>query len=381
MENLYEPLRTTFHYEDGTLYQQIADPDSHLVNIARVEAASDAERQAAYDMMSRHVFDHEVGPLMQAWHLKSPDCKDRLVMAFDHSIADGWSRNLVAQDIAHAYTALADGEDPHMGDVALQYADFALEDLDRWREPTGRDRERLDQWVNKLGSLDNASTLAEKPSRRPQLQADTVELVLTDKLAPLYDLARQRRCTLFAILSAATGRALGAATGADTCLVSAITANRHSTAARRVVGSFFNTVPLPLLGDDSVSWDDAIAHAKDRVADVVTHQDIPFEVLSSKILDSQGGLSGPRIPILFQLRNVPKFMPVARPDMTITMRQVPSCGSPAELAIEFEVMDDQLHLLGIYQTHQLDAEIVRNLLESIDRNLQDMLVKLGAAAS
>ncbi|MDI9682821.1 condensation domain-containing protein, partial [Burkholderia cenocepacia] len=75
-------------------------------------------------------FDLARGPLLRATLVVLADDRHRLLLTAHHAITDGWSSRCAFDELSAAYCAYAEGREPSLPDLPIQYADYA----DRQRE-------------------------------------------------------------------------------------------------------------------------------------------------------------------------------------------------------------------------------------------------------
>jgi NRPS condensation-like uncharacterized protein len=70
-------------------------------------------------------FDLSQGPLFKAelFTLSANDAV--LLLNMHHIISDGWSIGVLMKEWQHAYTAFAQGEQPNLPPLSIQYSDYA----------------------------------------------------------------------------------------------------------------------------------------------------------------------------------------------------------------------------------------------------------------
>ena len=126
----HEAWRTTLvDNDDGIVMQRI---HAHLpVAIATLDlrtqspAARDAQAARAAERDAGAPFDLSAGPLLRATLLVLADDRHRLLLTAHHAITDGWSSRCAFDELSAAYRAYAQGREPSLPGLPIQYADYA----------------------------------------------------------------------------------------------------------------------------------------------------------------------------------------------------------------------------------------------------------------
>ncbi|MEU4831224.1 amino acid adenylation domain-containing protein [Streptosporangium sp. NPDC023615] len=193
-----------------------------------------------------------------------------LCVVLHHILGDGWSLNLVLDEVARLYSG-----DTALPPVPLQSGDVAL-----WQR--GRDLEGLlDHWRERLAD----PVTLELPVDRPRTpgaarRGDVVDVRLdAAEATALVRLGREHGATMFMVLLAAYQVLLSRHTGQDDILVGAADAGRDRVGLEEVVGYLSDT--LVLRGDLSADpvFSDLLAAARGEVLDAFSHRGVPFEEL------------------------------------------------------------------------------------------------------
>ncbi len=148
-------------------------------------------------------FDYKNGPLVRFCVIQQPGQTTRLCFAVSHLVCDGWSMEVVMQDIASYYTAMKQGRQPHRGvPPALKELDIIAEE----KQESGELEDARQYWQQVFDTLPEYLNL---PLDHPRPRVKTysgerlclgLEPALNDKLRAY---ARENNTTLFVVLLAA----------------------------------------------------------------------------------------------------------------------------------------------------------------------------------
>jgi nonribosomal peptide synthetase DhbF len=281
----HESLRTVFPVENGQPYQRVIDAAAAMPRITAATARpSDLPKLLA--RAARHAFDLASDLPVRAWLYSLAAQQHVLVLVTHHIASDGWSMDVLMQDLARAYQARCAGRAPDWPDwpdLPVQYADYALwqrELLGSDDDPGSELSRQAGYWVSALAGLPEQLDLPYDRARPadPTFGGSAVSLRLdADLHRKLLGLARDHQATLFMVVQAALA-ALLTRSGAGTDIpIGAAVAGRTDEAAHDLVGFFVNTLVLRT----DVHGDPSFAQLLDRVRDAdlaaFAHQDLPFE--------------------------------------------------------------------------------------------------------
>jgi hypothetical protein len=168
-----------------------------------------------------------------------------LLLIMHHIASDGWSLDILTQQLSQVYTAFLNGQSNPLTPMAIQYADFALWQR-QWLSGEEFDRQ-LQYWKQQLTG---ANTILELPTDYPRPPIQTYSgggqsWVLGKNLTTaLKNLCLQEKVTLYITLLAAFSILLSRHSGQDDILVGSPIAGRQKTEAEKMIGFFINTLVL-----------------------------------------------------------------------------------------------------------------------------------------
>ena len=200
----HEALRTTFGAMDGQPIQLIAPEltlplvQTDLRSLLTAERENEALRRAMAH--ARQPFDLAQGPLLRTELLLLGPADCLFLLTMHHIVSDGWSMEIFFKELTVLYRAFAEGEPSPLGELRIQYADFARWQR-RWLED-GVLRKQLSYWKQQLAGLPTLRLPTDRP--RPAVQSyrgATESVVLPKELQlRLRALSEQESATLFMVL-------------------------------------------------------------------------------------------------------------------------------------------------------------------------------------
>jgi amino acid adenylation domain-containing protein len=264
-----ETLRTRFPATDGRPYAT-AGPAPALREVACAAAGLDALLAEC----SNAPFDLAEGPLLRATLIRVTDRPGEHVLSLvvHHIVADGWSLNVLRDELAGRYAGTFDGPP-----LPTTYAAFAQaqrdagaeQDTTFWRE-----------------QLTGAAPLELQPDLRRPASKTSDGAFHTRRVtvaAALDAFAREHRVSPFMVLLATYQVLLRWHTGQDDVSVGVPVAGRTDPDLEPLVGYFSNTLVLrgDLSGDGT--FRDLLRATRRTALGAFSHQDLPFERLLDEL--------------------------------------------------------------------------------------------------
>ncbi|MDH0732573.1 non-ribosomal peptide synthase/polyketide synthase [Pseudomonas sichuanensis] len=298
----HESLRTCFQEQDGQCVQVFHDGVQFPLPVQCLPAG--AEEQAAIaafvgEQVGRP-FDLRGDLLMRAALLQLAPQRHVLVVTQHHIVSDGWSMQVMIDELLHCYGAARAGQPVQLPALAIQYADYAAWQR-QWMDAGERERQ-LDYWKTHLGT---APVVLELPTDhvRPvqqSLRGARLEVPVDAALHQrLKALAEQQGSTLFMLLLAAYQTLLFRSSGQPRIRVGVPIANRNRLETERLIGFFVNTQVLQadLRGEDSFL--DLLAQVRQATLAAQDHQDLPFEQLVDALQPERSLSYSPLFQVMF----------------------------------------------------------------------------------
>ena len=271
----HQNLRTIFCQDDqGNDYQQVlAEP--LVVQLQTI--ASDAFHQAVAAEIKRHFDLSKEYPFRVRLYIFGT--QRYALLLFHHVAFDGWSMNVLLQDISDFYDHFSAGKPLSRPKLPIQYKDFAV-----WHRNyfTG---ERLaaeqQYWQTKLINYEPLQMPADY-SRPGTVQYQGKRYIFTigeETSIQLRALVRARGISLHMLLLTGFYLLLHHYSGQTDITVGTVVANRQYASLQDLIGFFVNSLAIRI----TLQPDDQIDDVLDRVIttsiEAQQYQDLPFEQL------------------------------------------------------------------------------------------------------
>ncbi|MFT3800834.1 MAG: amino acid adenylation domain-containing protein [Burkholderiaceae bacterium] len=278
-------LRTAFGVDaQGAGVQRIASEvpvDLPFEDLRDVPAdAREAELRRRMQAVIESPMDLTVAPLCHMRLYRLADDEHVFLFVPHHLIWDGWSFDLLYEEMAMAYQAIADGTIDELAPLPVSYADYAV-----WHRQFLQSDEYQRQLAYWKGRLLDAPVPQPWPASRSHRQSAhdvggsewvRVDKALTERLRELareFDVTPSMLC--LAVYAALTQRMAG-----DNAVAIGLPVRGRQMPEIESVMGFFNnlvTVQLPSRDDEPVRA--FAARVRAEMLEVFGHQDVPFETL------------------------------------------------------------------------------------------------------
>ncbi|HET8707082.1 MAG TPA: condensation domain-containing protein, partial [Pseudomonadales bacterium] len=247
-------------------------------------------------------FDLERGPLIQAKLIKLSAHQHILLILQHHIISDGWSIDVMLQELVRLYQLFNQGEADTLPALALQYADYAA-----WMDTQLNEAEASQDSAYWRKRLEDAPTLLELPAEktRPPLQSyqgGKVKIEITEDLtATLRAFAQRHDISLYLLLLSLWSLLINRLSGQSDFLIGTPVANRDRVELEPLIGLFANTLPLRINLNAQERVIDFIQRLSVETLEAFSHQKIPFERIVEIVQPERSLNRNPLFQVMFVL--------------------------------------------------------------------------------
>ncbi|RZT39144.1 non-ribosomal peptide synthetase [Cupriavidus agavae] len=380
----HDALRTAFIADaDGRVTQRIHPGvaiELPVTDLSANPALADAQAAA----IAEAPFDLGAAPLLRVHLLKLGEQAHRLVLVMHHIVSDGWSMQLLIDDLAAAYRARLSGQALALADTPIGYGDFAAWQRN-WLEAGERERQ-LAWWIDTLAGAPDVLAL---PTDRPRpaaaaYVAERCEIVVPDALAAtLRARAQAQGGTLFMALLAGFHALLHRYTGSADICVGMPVAGRNRIETERVVGLFVNTQIVRGRIDGRQPLSTLLDHLRHAVLGAQAHQDLPFEQLVEALQPARSMSYHPLFQVVHNHRRGDRAARVTLPGLELESAPVGERTTALELTLDTrEDSSGRIHACFHYARELFDAStaqrLARHYLRLLEQLADDPAVALDA---
>ncbi|MGD7329384.1 non-ribosomal peptide synthase/polyketide synthase, partial [Ralstonia pseudosolanacearum] len=356
------------------------------VGLPVVDFSREADRDAAIGQWfvdnNHRPMDPGHGPLVRACLLRKGEAEHLLAITFHHVIIDGYSQEIVLQELAACYRAACRGGAP-----GLPAASPFREQVERHQAYLRSDRYQQDRayWRGQFGSLPPSLELSGRHARpsAPSHRARRHHLTIDgERYARLQQLSRKLGGTLFMTMLAGVAVLLQRLSRQAQMVIGVpMVVGRAEGSEASLVGCTLNLVPVRCDGSGDPSFAEFLGRIKRSVLEAHAHADYPFGHLL-RDLDLRASQRRPLAPVLFNLNRslaLPQF-----DALQAWLEQSPISFSPDDLTIDVMQLPDRLQVMFQYQEvlfeHEAIERMAAQFVQLLDGIVADPACSIGRLA-
>ena len=397
----HEALRTTFRETPGGAVQVIHPAGDGgegtgdggtgagsfplpLHDLSGHPFAEEEARRIAADAAAAP-FDLSRDAMLRGRLVRTAPDEHLLVLVLHHVAGDAWSLGVLLHEMAAAYAAFVAGEPSPLGDLPLQYADFAAWQR-AWLSGGVLDAQ-LGYWRARLAG---APAVLELPADhpRPAVPSHRGAVVRFDVppalAARLRQAARRHDATPYMVLLAGFQLLLHRLSGRDDLVVGTPVAGGRGPQKEGRGGLFLKTLALrsDLSGD--LAHRGSVAGHHQATLEAYARQDLPFERVVEELHPARSMSRNPLFQVAFAMENVPR-MPAELPGVRMRLEEVDAGTSKFDLFLEMYEADGRFRGALEYATDLWEPASARRMaalyLRLLDALAGDADRPLSAAAA
>lgn len=272
LQQRHGSLQTRFAVVDGEP-RQVIDTQRDLAFCVVQVDEPDLQRTLAAE--SNHIFDLESGPLFYAKVFRIAPEHHIFLLNAHHIVFDGWSSGVLLGELSLLYAS--------QGVQELKPLPFDYVDFSRWLAETQHSESRRRAQSFWKAALKDAPEQLAFPTDFPRpvrmtSRGGTVALRIPEAVAQsARSLCRQQGITLYQLLLSAFQVLLFRYSGQKDLIVGVPFANRSLRGLESLIGYFVNPLPIRQTVDPLAPFAELLASNKQRLMQVLAHQDYPFE--------------------------------------------------------------------------------------------------------
>jgi amino acid adenylation domain-containing protein len=364
-------LRTAFVPGTDGLDQVIAEQGPVCHTFAPGHFAEDGW-QAFAALVFGTPFDLATPTLFQAWLLPFADGRCRLLLNLHHIIVDGWSMNLLFDDLTQLYEDALHGRVSAEPAPRLSALEFGLWQGQWSVDSHYRDQRRALAQVHRQQEAPSAALLPIRPAS-PEARLHR-ESLGAKRSAALERFCSGQRLTRFEVLFSVFAWSLYALTGAERPRIASPVSNRPLAEFEDAVGMFANTVLIPTAVDNALTLGEQLRRQTATVRDILALQDV---ALADLVEDLRLSSSGTLFDFMFVLENT-DYASLGGSALRATLEFSEAFEAKCPLTLLVVGAGAELKCWWEYQCSYFDAAQLRAVNELFCRGL-DLLLHTPAA--
>ena len=256
---------------------QIVDNDA-APELEETEASDEKSIHKVYLDEYQKVFDLEEHLPIRTVLIETADGRHILLTTVHHIFFDGWSANILKNELLKCYEAVMSGKE--LPEAKYQYYEYALE--------SQRSSERFESnrkyWEELLRKENIYTQIPADLHKKPEMSAGSVynHLALTDKSAA-DDFCRSRHISPYSLYMAAYALTLSVFSGEKSIAAGTPVLNRDDARWRNIIGFYSNTIPIFADIEPESEKDRFLAQVHERVIGGLDHGSYQLDEMASDL--------------------------------------------------------------------------------------------------
>jgi amino acid adenylation domain-containing protein len=382
----HEAWRTTFKVIEERPVQVVCPPYEPVVEVIDLRPIAADQREAEALRLGRErarvPFDMERGPLLRAMLVQLGQEEFRLYLFLHHIIFDGFSMyNVFLPELVTVYKSLLAGQASPLGELRLQYSDFA-----QWQRTSLDEAQLKESRAYWSSQLDGEIPVLELPTDRPRPALQSFRGAMHRFAFPkslsdgLHQLANHEHTSFFTTILACFAALLRRYSGHEDFVLGTVTSGRKQTELEALLGCFQNPLALRLRLPGDPSFRELLTHTREVTLSALSHDNAPFERLVEELSVRRDTSRNPVFPVMFSL--VPPT-PAFEPGWDLNQLDLEIGTAKFDLDLELDDRPAGLQGRFVYCTDLFaDATIARmvghfqTMLEAIVANPEQKISRL-----
>jgi hypothetical protein len=300
----HEILRSSFHEEEGELYQAIAAQAYTEVGFTDLRSLSEAEAGSKCRTLIREhahrPFDLRLPPLVRFHLFRTAADHDVLLVNVHHIIADLRAIFILREELTACYQAFSAKTAPDLPELSLQFADYAL-----WSEQQLRGGvmdSQVQYWREKLAGLPPFLELPISGTYPEQRSFGGAKMALTVPSAvhrALTRIGRECGATPFMTFLAGFAVLLARFSGQDDFCIGSPVTQRTRVETQRMIGLFMNMVAFRVRIAPQHSFRDIVRQVRATALEAYEQRDVPFQTLVRALRFNRRSPRSPIFQVMF----------------------------------------------------------------------------------
>ncbi|AXG70693.1 linear gramicidin synthase subunit D [Kordia sp. SMS9] len=376
----HEILRTVFREnKDGELQQYILSKEAVNFKISYQDYSQKEHQKSLIDTYiatdSNTPFNLSNGPLLRVSLLKTAADNYVLFYNMHHIISDGWSMNILANDVLKYYEAYKKDEKPALPELRIQYKEYASWQLQQLKSSKYETHKSF--WRKQL---EGNVSLLDLPSeaRRPRVMTfngrNLGTVIKKEDTQHLKAYCKEKGGSLFMGIIAVWKVLFSKYTSQNDIIIGTPVAGRNHVELESQIGFYVNTLLLRNEIDQKLTFDKQFENIIKNTLACFEHQDYPFDGIVTDLKLEKDTSRNPLFDVMITLANAENTNEAHATliDDAILVDNG-ACLAKFDIDITFQEIAGQLHFNITYNTDVYEAEMIKNLLKHYKSLLRNIL--------
>ncbi len=302
----YDALRATFDLASKT--QHFSAPSSAVLPLLDLSSFDGPAQQAKFNAHIREdagkPFDLASGPMFRMVLVKLGSDAHAFVFTAHHVVCDGWSINVMLDELSKTYSAKIAGTSPVL-DPMMPFSTYAVAQEEHFISAKGALTESF--WLKNFEILPPLLDLPldhPRPAMKSFSGATYSRKISAAALKEIKRAGAQQKCTLFTTMLAGFTALLGRLTGQEDIVVGVPAAGQSLVEDQVLVGHAVNFVPIRGVTHEGMTTAQFLQQMRGNIFDAYDHQNYTFGRLVRKLAIQRDASRLPLIEVQFNLEKV-----------------------------------------------------------------------------
>lgn len=374
---LHESLRTRIVALDGIPHMQVLPAEQCAAGL-RLLAVGEAQLPEQLKQEANRPFQLEGGPLFEVVLLSTSATSHVLLLRMHHILSDGWSMELLIQQLITAYTTYLESGQVSLPTLDIQYKDYVV-----WlRQQYGTAAVEQDRqyWLNHFaGTLPvlNLPVDYERVSggaRHGDYRLTTLPAALVQRVKQ--EITRQHS-SQFVFLLASLYAFLHRLTGAQDIVVGAPEAGRDNEQLAMQIGMFVNNIALRQHITPQMRFAELLQAVQKLVVEGFEHKRFSFDSLLSELNPPRLPGRAPLFDVGLVVQNARTKQGFALHDVRIEPLEAADLEVTLDLKFVFNELDEQVFFNIDYDKRLYAPATIEAMLQSFVQLLEQVVENSG----
>jgi hypothetical protein len=279
VERRHESARTGIELIDQTPVQRIHPPGRFVFEVTDLSQVpsqqQDDEARRLIDRIRVQARPFGSAPFLEVHVFRTGPQAHIIFVALNHMIADATSLDILMGEVCYLYEALENGKQPSLPALAMQYAEYALQQRTASRQDNFKQLARLaTQRLEGAGRLRLPADNASRPQRgeQPTYQPIAFPSEFSDSLKSV---GRKYRATPFEVFLSAIVASLASWSDNGFVSIAFVNNTRTSSALASLLGNFVDLLFMKVDIRDQPTFAELIDRTKQACRDALRDFELP----------------------------------------------------------------------------------------------------------
>jgi amino acid adenylation domain-containing protein len=376
----HQALRATIASNgENMVIQPGLDLDTPVVDLS--QTAADQRQQSVDEIVLRDArtpFDLARGPLVRTQLLRLDHDHHCLLFTSHHIVCDGWSTNVLLDELSRIYNALRAGTSWTLP-PATSFAQYATQQATKMGD---EDRKVEDYWLKEFAEIPQPLNL---PLDRPRKSARGYQGAThrhkigreTHKL--IRRAGAQKGCTVFVSLLAGFQALLCRLSGQEETVIGIPAAGQALLEDQVLVGHCVNFLPIRARVSPDMAAESLLLTAKKRLLDAYEHQSYTYGTLVRKLSIPRDPVRLPLIDVQFNVERVGSRLEMD--GLGVSADPSPKACVNFDMFVNIVESEEGLSIDCDYSTELFDAATIERWMNCYELLLRGMAGDLSQPVS